>query len=157
MEVELDDELLQRIRDAILAAGGAPVVSAKSGVPKKTLEKYIAKRSMPSFAIAARIAEAVGLSLDELAGQRPTPAPVDSNLMEKLARLVSAVYRDAGLKLPGERATLEAAVLYNELASRITDMSDPEEVEAILPQLRYQLKKRLSEAVAEPGTGKRSA
>lgn len=82
---------------------------------------------------------------------------VDPNLMEKLARLVAAVYRDAGMKLPGERSTLEAATLYNDLASRVTDIADAEEVEAILPQLRYQLKKRLSEAVAEPGTGKRSA
>lgn len=82
---------------------------------------------------------------------------IDPALMEKLAKLASSVYREAGMKLPGERATVEAATLYNELIARVADMSDQDEIEATLPQLRHQLKKRLAEAAAQPGSGKRSA
>ncbi|TIV46082.1 MAG: helix-turn-helix transcriptional regulator [Mesorhizobium sp.] len=68
-----DDKLLQqRVRDAILQAGGVPTVSARTGIPKKTLEKYLAKRSMASLSNAAKIAEAAGLSLTEMVNQSGT-------------------------------------------------------------------------------------
>lgn len=78
-------------------------------------------------------------------------------VVEKLARIVVAEFKDAGQRLPQERIGVEVAKLYNELGSLVSRISDQEEVNAFLPQVRYSLKKRLAEAASEPGTGKRSA
>lgn len=76
------------------------------------------------------------------------------NIMRLLTRLVMRLHQDAGIKLPAEEVTAETTVLYNELSKRVDDLTDQEEVEAVLPQLEVRLKKRLAEAKAQPGSGK---
>ncbi len=82
---------------------------------------------------------------------------VDLLIVDKLSRIVAVEYKNAGQRLPQEKIGVEAARLYNELLLLVTDVHDPEEVEAFLPQIRFALKKRLAEAAIEPGSGKRSA
>lgn len=88
---------------------------------------------------------------------KPKRAPIDTDLLENLVMLVKSVHDEYGIKLPGTKATAEAATLYNELSKRVSDLKDRDEIEANLPLLRYQLKKRLDDAAAAPGTGKRQA
>ncbi|MHA7881756.1 helix-turn-helix domain-containing protein [Nitratireductor rhodophyticola] len=78
-------------------------------------------------------------------------------LLERLARIVTSVHKSEGVRLPPEKVSAEAGLLYNLLLARVVDPSDAEEIEAVLPQLEHLLRKRLSDAKAEPGTGKRSA
>jgi|GEM_PF-4853280 len=87
----------------------------------------------------------------------PNRATIDTGLLENLVVLVKSVHAEYGIKLPGTKATTEAAMLYNELSERVSDLKDRDEIEANLPLLRYHLKKRLDEAAAAPGTGKRQA
>lgn len=81
----------------------------------------------------------------------------DVALLERVARIVTETHKEAGIKIAPEKVSAEAGKLYNELMARVTNPADAEEVEATLPQLRHLLKKRLAEAAAEPGSGKRSA
>ncbi len=82
---------------------------------------------------------------------------VDLQLVDKLSRIVAVEFKNAGQRLPQEKIGVETAKLYNELLLLVRDVHEQEEVEAFLPQIRYSLKKRLAEAAAEPGSGKRSA
>ncbi len=82
---------------------------------------------------------------------------VDVALLERMARVVEEVHKDAGIRIAPAKISAEAGALYNELLARLLNPADTEEVEAVLPQLRHFLKKRLEQAAAEPGTGKRSA
>lgn len=82
---------------------------------------------------------------------------LDVALLEKIARLVEDAHKEAGIKLGPTKISAVAGELYNELMARLFNPADPEEIEATLPQLRHFLKKRLEQAAAEPGTGKRSA
>jgi len=43
------------------------------------------------------------------------------------------------------------------MADRLEDLSDIDELRSLLPWAKARLKRRLAEAVAAPGTGKRSA
>lgn len=78
--------LRQRLADVIVRAGGATKVSDGTGIPKGTLEKYLAKTSTASLANAAKISYFAGVSIDSFAAdhtRRPSP--------EALSRLMSAV------------------------------------------------------------------
>lgn len=154
-----DDEVRQRIRDAILKAGGVPQTAARTGIPAKTLENYLAKRSTPSLDRAAKIAAAAGMRVGELAGEplavELSKAPIArTDLLERLAQVAVSVHKDVGITLPGNRATMVAGTLYNELAAKVPDLSDDELIEATLPQLRLELSRKLKDL--KPGTGKRS-
>jgi transcriptional regulator with XRE-family HTH domain len=94
---------------------------------------------------------------------KPSQAPkteaksYEAELVKRLARLVVDIHQEQQVKLRPEDVAAEAAELYNELARRVEDLDDAEEVDAVFPQLKVRLKKRLAEATAEPGTGKRQA
>lgn len=63
-----EDAFRERVRDAIQAGGKSGVMSKKTGIPVDTLNKYVALRSTPSAINALKIAEALGLTLEQLAG-----------------------------------------------------------------------------------------
>jgi len=86
-----------------------------------------------------------------------TSPQLDIALLERLARIVTEVHKEAHIKIAPEKVSVEAGHLYNELMQRVADHTDQEEIEATLPQLRHLLKRRMAEAVANPGQGKRSA
>lgn len=87
----------------------------------------------------------------------PSSRTVDKAIMHRLGRLVATVHKAEGVKLPPEAIVAEAADLYNELVKRVTDWTDADEIEAVMPQLERLLVRKLQSAAAEPGTGKRSA
>lgn len=82
---------------------------------------------------------------------------IDDWTMRRMAAIVTALHGERKLPISPENVAVEAALLYNELIGRVSDLSDRDEIEATLPQLRHLLKKRLGEAEAEPGRGKASA
>lgn len=162
-----DDKLLQqRVRDAILQAGGVPTVSARTGIPKKTLEKYLAKRSMASLSNAAKIAEAAGLSLTELVKQSGTAtaprgtadvAAFSVAVFLDLKAIVDRVHREEKVTLAPAILDQEAKRRFNELVSKLEDVGDIDEARALLPWLESRVRKDLRDAAASPGTGKREA
>lgn len=88
---------------------------------------------------------------------KPAEAELDDWTMRRMAAIITEAYSNRKIPISPENVAVEAARLYNELTSRAKDLSDRDEIEATLPQLRHLLKKRLDEAAAEPGTGKASA
>ena len=59
--------LRARVASAISAGGGVKEMFEKTGIPRGTMEKYAAQTSTASFVNAARIAAAVGVTLDQIA------------------------------------------------------------------------------------------
>lgn len=94
---------------------------------------------------------------DASAESRPRGDSVPESVMVELVDLVLDEHQTAGIRLRHRDAIREATALYNEILSIGTDVQDEEEVRAVLPVIRLRLKKRVSQAVASPGTGKRSA
>lgn len=171
-----DDRIFrERIRDAIQAGGKSGVMSKKTGIPVGTLNKYVALRSVPSVLNALKIAQAIGLTLEELAKEKQPavisegeifadpskapvrPEPVDAELMERLHDRVFATFRDLGQKPPARRITREATNIYNELARIVPDLADGEMLDVTIPKIVLEFKRRLQQGDAEPGSGKRSA
>ncbi|MBP1862177.1 transcriptional regulator with XRE-family HTH domain [Rhizobium herbae] len=85
------------------------------------------------------------------------PGQVNAEILEILTDSVQRIYLDLGQKPPARRLSGEAVRLYNDLVAVVDDVNDKEEVMAVLPQVELRLKRRLQQATAEPGTGKRSA
>lgn len=65
-----EQEMLFResVSAAIGSSGGIKKMIYATGIPRGTLEKYIAKTSTPSFFNAAKIAAYLGVSMNDLAG-----------------------------------------------------------------------------------------
>jgi len=68
--------------------------------------------------------------------------PVFPAVMELLYKLVEEVNKQHHYKLSPAQTSHQAAELYNELITRITDITDMEEVDSIIPQLRHLYSKR---------------
>lgn len=138
------------------------------GVSKSALASYERGESEPTVSVLRVYSEKYGIDLawlitgagkmfaDPSKALKPAPQ-LDLVMVDKLARIVVVEFKNAGQRLPQEKIGVEAARLYNELSTLVSNLSDEEEVAVFLPQVRYALKKRLSEAAREPGTGKRSA
>lgn len=160
--------LASRLR-AVRKALGDPdrsVLADKLGIAPASLANYERGDRVPDASVLLAYREHLGVDVNWLiadAGEifaDPEKAPsekVRPNLLEKLALLAKDVHREQGLQLPDHRITNEAGQLYNQLISMVPDLGDYEMIEAKLPELRLNLKRRLQEAIAKPGTGKRSA
>lgn len=163
MERDETEIFRMRVRDAIQNGGGVSVVAKMTGIPLGTINKYVALTSTASFINAAKIASALNISLEDMAfgskgqGRKKAQQLPVAKVMKKLARIVMKVHAEAGVKLLPEDVTSEATELYIELSTRVQNLSDMEEVEAVFPQLELHLKRRLADAVAEPGSGKEKA
>lgn len=169
MEDELDGALLQRVREAILGAGGVPVVSERTGIPKKTLEKYLAKKSMPSLANAAKIADAAGISIATLTGEpyglrgeevyRLSPSEIAQFTLAVLKEVrvtANRVYTSEGVTLAVDALAEESQGLTEKLLSRVVRFGDLAEARALLPWLETHIRQTLKESRdAGRGTGKR--
>lgn len=88
--------------------------------------------------------------------EAPQAPAVDIVLLQRLSDVVQAVFIECKQSAPPRAITAEAGNLYNELLQMVVDAQDEEVVLAILPVLRARFKKRLEEAAAQPGSGKRS-
>ncbi|MBA5776134.1 helix-turn-helix transcriptional regulator [Stappia sp. F7233] len=156
----------ERVKEAAKAVGGLNALAKIVGMPRRTLGDQISGKFEVKLSFIVDVARATGVTVNWLAtGEgkmfadpaRSAGKSFDAALLEKCARVVTAVHREANIKLPPEKVSVEAAELYNELMERLADPSDQEEIEAALPQLRHLLRKRLAAAAAEPGSGKHSA
>lgn len=147
MSLLVDTARVTGYRIEWLATGnGAPTESPKTLVTR--LMEGLSRQDHPLPGESSRL---------EAAEPSAHMSPIDTGLLERLLVLVKSVHDEHGIKLPGTKATAEAAALYNDLLMRVSDLKDRDEIEANLPLLRYQLKKRLHDAAAAPGTGKRRA
>ena len=82
---------------------------------------------------------------------------IDVVLLQRLGDVVLTVFVECKQKPPQRAITREAGNLYNELQQLVSDWTDNEVVEALIPIVRERFKKRLLSAADAPGTGKRSA
>lgn len=62
-----EEVLLERVSALIRDSGGSKMLAEKTGIPLGTLNKYLAKTSMASFANVVRLVEATGADLQMIA------------------------------------------------------------------------------------------
>ncbi len=67
------------------------------------------------------------------------------------------MFCDANVTLPPASLTAEATSMFNDLATRVSDVSDPDEIALAIPLVEYNLSKRLRDATVDPGAGKHGA
>ncbi|RVK13469.1 helix-turn-helix domain-containing protein [Sinorhizobium meliloti] len=143
-------------------------IAKRLGVSKNTLASYERGETEPTAAVMAAYRREFGGSLVWLVtGEGPifddpssAPAPTeafDVVLLQRIGDMVQATFVELKQTPPPRAITGEAGRLYNELLQMVADIRDEELVEAVLPVVRARFKKRLQEAAAEPGSGKRSA
>lgn len=150
-----DEEVRQRVREAILKAGGVPAVAARTGIPPKTLENYLSKRSTPSLTTAAKIAAATGVPLAALVGRPPEPVvEMAVELVHLAGEAVTRIYLDENVRIPQAALPSEIARFY---ASVLDDGLDGEEPRRRVDAQAERLRSELRAAAAAPGTGKREA
>lgn len=99
----------------------------------------------------------IGEMFDDPAQAVNHASAFQEEIITKLTRIILRVYKEAKIELLPERLPAEAIELYHDLARRVDDLTDMEEVEAVFPQIELRLKKRLSEARDNPRAGKREA
>lgn len=160
-------DIVQRIKEASGRVGGLNQLAELTGIPRRTLGDYIASKSEPKISTVLEIARVTNINISWLmtgegkidgdSDQVNQPQTLQPQLMKKLAHLVARVHKNADIKLLPEDVTAEATELYNELCTRVQNLSDMEEIESVFPQLELHLKRRLADAVAEPGSGKEKA
>lgn len=85
------------------------------------------------------------------------PQELHADLIELLFDKVAEIFSTMGQKAPPRRIAREAALLHNEVVDLVGDVADGDMVEAVLPQVLLRFRRRMEQAAAEPGTGKRSA
>ena len=141
------------------------------GVSAGALGNYVRGDREPSFEFLVQVGRVTGADMNWLVmgedegsdgeggGRTQTTAAyrLDPVILSRVSRMVAAAYKDAGVRLPSEALVREVGAIYNEMLDRVGDPSDTAEMQALLPWAKARLSRRLAEAVAKPGTGKRSA
>jgi transcriptional regulator with XRE-family HTH domain len=140
------------------------------GVSVGAIARYERGDSEPTAAVIAKYRAEFGISFDWLLtgeGEMyadPSKAPklkevpgIDQSLFRQVGRLVIGVFKGSGVNLPPDALLDEQSGAYNALLARAEDPDDKEELTSLLPWLEARLKKQLSSARAEPGTGKHQA
>ena len=139
--------------------------AAALGVSDRTLGNYIRGDYEPSFSFLMSLHRQLGVDINwlmtgEEGDGRPQAAAayrLDPVILSRVSRMVAAAYKDAGIRLPSEALVREVGAIYNEMLDRVGDATDAAEMQALVPWAKARLSRRLAEAVAKPGTGKRSA
>ncbi|WP_138145052.1 hypothetical protein [Brucella sp. 10RB9215] len=166
MELDEVEVFRARVRDAIQNGGGVSIVSQKTGIPIGTLNKYVAQTSTASFTNAAKIAVAVGISLEEMAFGRSASSvaattnhsqPINPSLMQRLGQFVDMAFREEGGRIRDLELVIETGKAYNDLCALVDDLTDADAVEEALPLVKRRLKKRLADTANNPANRKHSA
>ncbi|WP_429813646.1 helix-turn-helix domain-containing protein [Ensifer sp. B1-9] len=134
--------------------GNEGALATALGIAPNTWTAY--KKGVRSFGLheVAKICDTLDVSphwlLFGTEGER-------SDLRERVELLLREVHEEAGISLPA--ASMEQTVVryYAGLVDQIVDPDDREEIDLRLKLLRKEVAKDISEARAEPGSGKRSA
>ncbi|QPC44597.1 helix-turn-helix domain-containing protein [Kaustia mangrovi] len=155
-------ELEKRFKNRAEAASAA-------GVAKSTLQSWIEGKADPSFEGLSRLAAKTGTSLDWLAGRNlgdiggeesspsSSTSGIQAEVFKEVSRAVARVHKEEGIKLPPDALSDELTRAYNALIERAEDAGDRDELLSLVPWLEARLRKRLREARAAPGGGKRRA
>lgn len=136
----------------------------RAGIPTTTFGRVWNDGQIPKAATAAKMAAALGVSIDwlltgkgEPEGSPPNEVRVhlaDEDLMSKIGELVANVHREMGISLPQAQLFRVVARKHNEVMAA---QPGEGELPVMLKLLETQLRAELKEARSEPGTGKRSA
>lgn len=173
----MDTGLVERLRICAKMAGSGDALSAKTGIPRRTLENYLSGESEPKISRVVEIADAVGLSVSWLAtgkgsmhpdaeaaaleAERKDPlrdliaaqAWMDEDVMGGLADAIAGAYKDAKARIsPADLGRL-CARKYAQIAAATTIR---EERLAMIKLVEMQVRADLAAAAAQPGTGKRA-
>lgn len=105
-----------RLGEAVDKAGGRTAVSRASGVPRSSLDRYLAGKSEAPALTLARLAHACGISIDSLLGLSHEPAgtdhapliPVDLQYSTVPEGFVAVPYLEVRASAGGGRASLPA-------------------------------------------------
>ncbi|APY14758.1 MULTISPECIES: helix-turn-helix domain-containing protein [unclassified Brucella] len=157
-----------RVKRAANTLGGLNSLAKVIGMPRRTLGDQISGKYEVKLNFIVEVARTTGFSVTWLAtgeGEMFTdpskaPAPsrvVNSKLLHKLARLAREVHKEIGSKPHGDSVTEDAADLYNDLLSLVSNIDDAEEVEASLPRLRLLFKRKLQEQSGNQEEGRSTA
>lgn len=150
----------RRIGTAIARIGWDKSVRV-TGKSRKQLSRYIAGHE-PPWSVMVALSNATGMPLDWMArgGGEPArahvwpPPTVDAELLGRVTDVISKTYKSVGAIIQPVELGRLSAKKYQE----IVDASfDPDEWESMLKLLATQIKRELTAAAAEPGTGKRLA
>ncbi|MFG1409474.1 helix-turn-helix domain-containing protein [Xanthobacter sp. VTT E-85241] len=135
----------------------------KCGVLESSIRSYLRGTSVPGLDKAAAMAEAAGVTLDwlwsgkgpmrHIAGQSQI-IPADPALMGRVVAAIAEAHREAGIALPEAQLGRVAYEVLSEIAAA---SEGPDEYPDQMQVMLKRLKRRLQQAVLEPGTGKRSA
>ncbi len=158
----------QRLREVRKRSGDMDRESfaATLGVSAKTLANYERGDNEPPSSVLCMYRDTYSINLNWLlsgdgemlnGAANLQPLSLDDWTMRRLATVVTSTYEDSKIPISPENVTVEASRLYNILVGQMNDPEDREEVEALIPHLKHTLRKRLSEATSNPGSGKRSA
>jgi hypothetical protein len=136
-------EVSRRLHDAVKAAGGASLVSQKSGVPKSTLHTYVNGQDM-KLSNAIALAAACGVTIEWLitgrnpgdpvpaAAQRLAPQALMATInTDRLATAIALIDR----KIPTKASVRDRAVAIVALYDIILPM-DEDQVASLLEQQR---------------------
>lgn len=85
------------------------------------------------------------------------PAAINPAIFKAVKQLVRTINEEAGIRLPDEARDEEAVRRYNDLVALARGSTDEGKLRSLLPALEYEITESVKSAVAEPGTGKRSA
>lgn len=99
-----DEDFPERLRAAVVAAGGATRVARLSGIPLTTLNNYLAGRSEPKRPVLTALAEALRRDLAWLATGtgRPAAAPVTGREIARAEEELFDLVLEAMLELYDE-------------------------------------------------------
>ncbi|GLR51232.1 XRE family transcriptional regulator [Shinella yambaruensis] len=158
-----------QVREKLGFSSQRAVFAATVGLTEAMLGYYERGDRTPDALALAEFRTKHGISLSWLitgdgsmfddASKAPAPSVgVDPQLLRRLYRAARLAYKDAGQLVPDEDSiAVEAGKLYNALLQEVSDIRQERIVDAVIPVVVDDLKTRLREANAEPGSGKRSA
>lgn len=118
---EFRQEVASRIRQAAAMAGSGDALAEKTGIPRRTLETYISGAAEPKAAALARIADAVGVTVDWLLlldskGREPSGSYIvggfDEQLLQEVIETLEEALQAEGLVLPPAKKAKLVILVY---------------------------------------------
>jgi transcriptional regulator with XRE-family HTH domain len=81
----------------------------------------------------------------------------DAELFIRIGAMVEDVYRSQAMDIPARGVAKTAQAIFSEITRDLGERPTPDEIDALVAFHAARLRRRNSEAMSEPGAGKRSA